>query len=258
MDRVNARLRVLVLAGFDEGLADRVINSDLVWLGETVIHSFLNQIKHDPTLMVVTDSTWQVNYMQDKLGLSIGPVIGGVNLEQFRPVPDTRSKKSPLRVLASGDPRPRKCLSVIEEAMEHVQCILPDVEFKTYWRLNLPQSEMASWLCSGDVFVDAQERAGWNNPVAEAFACGTPVVCTDIGAVRDFAVSEKNALLVPVRDSKRLAVAILRLLLTPKLRAIFRERGLDRIREFSWDIIAPKFESALLARLENISEELQA
>lgn len=67
----------------------------------------------------------------------------------------------------------------------------------TYCGKGISQEKMAEKYSSADIFVEASWQAGWNNPVAEAMACKVPVVCTDIGGVKDFAFHEKTALLVP-------------------------------------------------------------
>ena len=49
------------------------------------------------------------------------------------------------------------------------------------FHLNLAQADLAALYTTCDLFVSAEKRAGWNNTVAEAMACGVPVVCTPAG-----------------------------------------------------------------------------
>ena len=111
---------------------------------------------------------------------------------------------------------------------------------ETYHWKGLPQSEMARMYASADIFVDGQWHAGWNNPVAEAMACKVPVVCTDIGGVADFAFHEKTSLLVPARNPKAMANAIIRLVRDESLRNSLSERGYRHIVQFDWDESARK------------------
>ncbi len=48
-----------------------------------------------------------------------------------------------------------------------------------------PQSELAEWYSAADVFCLGSSREGCPNVVIEAMACGTPVVATDVGGVRE-------------------------------------------------------------------------
>ena len=46
-------------------------------------------------------------------------------------------------------------------------------------------------MSAADVFCLASSTEGWPNVVNEALACGTPVVATDVGAVRQMIVSDQ-------------------------------------------------------------------
>jgi glycosyltransferase involved in cell wall biosynthesis len=70
------------------------------------------------------------------------------------------------------------------------------------------QSQLAELMCAADVFCLASSTEGWPNVVNEALACGTPVVATDVGAVRQMIVSERYGLVVPVHDDEALARAL--------------------------------------------------
>lgn len=70
------------------------------------------------------------------------------------------------------------------------------------------QEALAELMCAADVFCMASSSEGWPNVVNEALACGTPVVATDVGAVRQMIVSDRYGLIVPVEDARALAGAL--------------------------------------------------
>jgi len=70
------------------------------------------------------------------------------------------------------------------------------------------QETLAELMCAADVFCMASFSEGWPNVVNEALACGTPVVATDVGAVRQMITSECYGLIVPVEDAPALAAAL--------------------------------------------------
>jgi glycosyltransferase involved in cell wall biosynthesis len=67
------------------------------------------------------------------------------------------------------------------------------------------QEALAELMSAADVFCLASSTEGWPNVVNEALACGTPVVATDVGAVRQMIVSDRHGSVVPVDDGEALA-----------------------------------------------------
>lgn len=101
--------------------------------------------------------------------------------------------------------------------------------------LNAPgDNEFARILSAGDVFVFPSHFEGFGLPPLEAMACGTSVVCTDSGGVRDYAQHGYNCLLVPPREVGPLAEAILMLVNDPNLRRSFCANGMVTAATFNW------------------------
>jgi glycosyltransferase involved in cell wall biosynthesis len=71
---------------------------------------------------------------------------------------------------------------------------------------------------------------GFGFPLLEAMACGTPVVCADAGSLPEVAGSAART--VPPHDHEALATAVSEVLADP---APWRERGLARAAEFTWE-----------------------
>lgn len=175
-------------------------------------------------------------------------LIGGINREMFHRV-DVPKTPGAFRILWSGDPRERKGGDTILPAMEIVRAKHPSVVLDSYYGADLPQDQMAAKYCSADLFVDAQRYAGWNNPVAEAMACGVPVVCSDIGGVGDFAFHEDTALLTPIGDAKAMAIAIERMIEDASLRERLSANARARVSQFDWDESASKLRRILMRNL---------
>lgn len=70
------------------------------------------------------------------------------------------------------------------------------------------QETLAELMCAADVFCLASSTEGCPNVVNEALACGTPVVATDVGAVRQMIPSDLYGFVVPVSDDDALADAL--------------------------------------------------
>ncbi|AXA26180.1 MULTISPECIES: glycosyltransferase family 4 protein [Pseudomonas] len=80
------------------------------------------------------------------------------------------------------------------------------------------QSDIASVFAQSHIVVLPSYREGLPKVLVEAAACGRAVVTTDVPGCRDAIEADVTGLLVPVRDSERLADAIERLLSDEELR----------------------------------------
>jgi hypothetical protein len=214
--------------------------------GRTLILKLMLRTPH----LQLSNATWMREWLTENMNVDSILMIGGVNREVFLPV-QVRKKPGEIRLLCTGDPRLGKGTDVVLEAVRLSRQEEPAIVLDQYHGKGLPQTRMAEVYSSADVFVDGQSSGGWNNPVAEAMACKVPVVCTGIGAVRDFAVHEKTALVVPPDDPEAMAAAILRLARDVDLRESLRENAYSRISQFDWDKCAVAFEKVLETAMAN-------
>ena len=101
--------------------------------------------------------------------------------------------------------------------------------------------QMYSMLKSGKVFVFPSRFEGWGLAVAEALACGLPVVCYDIPALREVFGECRSVFFVPLGDIKKLLIATRKIL-------ELEQREYDRLveisknyaRRFAWSEVALK------------------
>lgn len=72
----------------------------------------------------------------------------------------------------------------------------------------VPNEDLARWYSAADVLVLASSREGWPNVLLEALACGTPVVASDVGGVREIVRAPVAGLVVPERTAQAFAAAL--------------------------------------------------
>jgi glycosyltransferase involved in cell wall biosynthesis len=97
-----------------------------------------------------------------------------------------------------------------------------DVVF-TGWRTDIPEL-----LAVIDIFVLASWREGLPRSAIEAAAMGKPLILTDIRGCREIVAQGEEGYLVPVRDPKRLAATIRRLVEDEDLRVSMGKRARAR------------------------------
>lgn len=83
------------------------------------------------------------------------------------------------------------------------------------------------------LFVYPSLYEGFGLPVAEAMACGTPVVCSNASSLPE--VGGDAVLYFDPRDVDGMAEAMRRALADESLRADLRTRGFAQVKQFSWE-----------------------
>jgi glycosyltransferase involved in cell wall biosynthesis len=153
-------------------------------------------------------------------------------------------------LLAAGRLSPEKGFEDLLEAVDHVVSQVPethlllagsgpmDAELRKS-AANRPcaanihflgfRKDMRNLFCQADVFVLSSLSEGLPNVVLEAMALGVPVAATRVGGLPEIIEDGVTGLLVPPRNGKSLAQAILRYLLDPRTAREIASRGCDSV-----------------------------
>ncbi|MBW4443791.1 MAG: glycosyltransferase [Plectolyngbya sp. WJT66-NPBG17] len=103
-----------------------------------------------------------------------------------------------------------------------------------------------AYLSRAALFVLSSRFEGFGNVVAEALACGAPVVSTDCpSGPAEILECGKYGRLIPVADSDAMTIAILEMLDTPVDRAVLKQRSLEFERDRIVDQYVALVESLL-------------
>lgn len=106
-----------------------------------------------------------------------------------------------------------------------------------YFAGTVNEAEMVKYLNVADIYISTSLSDGTSLSLLEAFACGLPVVVTDIPANREWVEDGVNGYLVPVKNAKKITNAILKLLANNKIAKQFAERNFKIVREKAdWDM----------------------
>ncbi|MFH1476651.1 MAG: glycosyltransferase family 1 protein [Verrucomicrobiota bacterium] len=110
------------------------------------------------------------------------------------------------------------------------------IEDAVTWLGYLSDDCLANEYQDADVFVQPSWFEGFGLPVLEAFACGTPVICSNKGSLPE--VAGGAALTVQPQDIIGLTEAMRRVLTDFHLAQDMRARGLRQARKFTWEATA--------------------
>jgi len=196
---------------------------------------------HDPDIELLGNCTPICNFITQEIGRDCKPVLGGVDFNVFYP----RKSRDPNLVLANGSKREIEGTGAVLRVFDMLKNTDPKLRLELYNNKGYSQIELAELYSSCAVFMDAQNHGGWNNTVAEAFACGAPTVCTNIWGNLDFARSGINCWMVEVGNENGMYKAALQLLTNAELANQFSNFALSAIAPYTWDAATDQLEQIL-------------
>lgn len=150
----------------------------------------------------------EFNLTQEIIILSTGRLAAQKGFEYLlKSIPFVSSKiEKPFKVLLVGEGPLRSYLENLVKALNIEQ----------YVRFLGFRSDIGDLLSISDIVVLPSLREGLSIALLEAMAAGKPIITTTIGSNLEVVKNEVSALLVPPKDSKAIAEAIIKLINNPK------------------------------------------
>lgn len=103
-------------------------------------------------------------------------------------------------VLSADNPYSVDGMNSTEERLEHYGLVSPSIKVKHF----VSREDYVSYMKTGNVFLSCARSEGWNIPLIEAMAAGTPAIYSDWGAQLEFAAGRG----LPVKIEKELPANI--------------------------------------------------
>ena len=103
--------------------------------------------------------------------------------------------------------------------------------------------ELRQLYCKAHIFVGPSWVEGFYLPPMEAMSCKCAVVTTKVGAVPEYTIPNKTAIVIPPRNPKKLAEGICYLLDNWDETKKIAKKGYNHIKQFTWEVATTKFEN---------------
>ncbi len=159
--------------------------------------------------------------------------------DNFKPATESEKKifKSKYKlpenfVLAIGGIGERKNLKRISEACKDLNLV---ISFKD---LQVSEDELPLLYSSADALVYTTLYEGFGLPILEAFACGTPVITSNISSMPE--IAGDAALLVNPESTADIRKKVEEILNDKSIKEELIKKGSRRAKEFTWDKTAAK------------------
>jgi glycosyltransferase involved in cell wall biosynthesis len=171
-----------------------------------------------------------------------------VDLELMQPPAKPRPANRPFTILHTGGISLRKGAPYLLEAFRLIRKQVPNAVLRVKrdirndaadilrryndlpfeWLEYAPLEEHIKRYQTSDLFLFPSIEDGYANAVAEALACGLPVITTPNAGSSDFIQPGKNGEIVPIRDAQ--ALARMALNWWDRIRAGEKSEGLEELR----------------------------
>lgn len=158
----------------------------------------------------------------DNIVLFVGRLAKEKNIPNLLKAAAIVIKKFPRTLfLIVGDGPEREKLKRLAKKLQ--------IEENVVFEGQVEHDKLPAYYKACDVFVLPSDYEGWGLVIVEALAAGKPVITTDVGLAGELVEDGVSGLVVPMRDERALANAILRLISDEKLKSRIAGEGRRRV-----------------------------
>lgn len=172
---------------------------------------------------------------EDILVLSVSRLVPTKGIGYLiKSVPRVKFRKSNIKFVIVGEGPEMKKLKKLMKELEITNTV--------YFAGHVSHKYLPLYYSACDIFVFPSLSEAFGIVAIEAMASGKPIIATNTGALPTLIEDRKNGFLVPLRDPRALADAILRLANQKRLRQQMGKEGREKAKkEYDWDVIVERY-----------------
>ena len=191
-------------------------------------------------------------------------ISNGIDLNHFQRENGAKSDHPTILFVGELNTRKRGKL-LLEVFWQEIRHNLPEAELwlvcpervegeGVRWFFAVSSEELARLYTQAWVFCLPSSYEGFGRPYIEALAAGTPVIATSNPGAREVLDDGRFGLIVP---GEQLGQTLCHILTDRALREKFRELGIKRAKDYSWEKVARQYERVYHALLEARASSLR-
>jgi glycosyltransferase involved in cell wall biosynthesis len=192
-------------------------------------------------------------------------IPNGIDLEKFENFPNDRAAHDNHTILFVGTLRLVKGVRYLIEAMKIVVKRIPNsrlvivgdggetVNLQTLIKKGrlaehvtfvgkVPNEDIPKYMSSSDIFVLPSLSEGFPNVILEAMASGLPIVCSDVGGMKEIVKDGENGFTVPPKNIDKLSDNIIKLLEDDLLRQAVSKTNKQTVIMYTWENVVKRIE----------------
>jgi glycosyltransferase involved in cell wall biosynthesis len=209
-------------------------------------------------LSKIVVSRWLQILFKDKFNQDSFLAMNGVNQSIFYDKAKELHNGGSKRILMAYHSNPVKGIEDGLAAFKLARMEIPNLNLVMFgaWKgkevpdwvefhINPCQEALRKLYCSCAVFLSSSRMEGFLLPPMEAMACRLPTVLTNVGAVPEYTIPGRTALVSEPGNIQALAQNLIRILSDEQFAADIGNAGYDYVRRFSLETAGNSFENIL-------------
>ncbi len=181
------------------------------------------------------------------------PYPSFIYLGRLRPYKNIDVAIKAFAVVVKSYPAARFFISGWGENLDNLRALAAKLHLgkSVIFTQRVSEKQKSELLGRGWAMLQPSSFEGWGITVIEANACGTPVIASDVGGLRDSVASGRTGVLVPVKNIEFLTRVMLDLVKNTDNLTRFSRAALTWSRLFDWNSKADQFISVIESSLNS-------